>query len=665
MKKTLFIFLLYVAAMANAGVTTYTFTSKSWNSKVGASICDGVTDGWTSDKDAYNYSSGTIYADGSLHGAGASVKTGTSGAGATSVVSFTNVRQIRFNFCQNASSGKGVIYAQVGNNPYDSIVVNAPAKSMGHVMRDSVIRLLTPLSGQIKFWITCTDNAININNISIRAEEGGTSLFTQANYQLVTNVSQLEDSDQIIIAVPSAGKVMGYFDESVSQNNIHAINGRFSSDLSMVDADDRAIYTLRKSEIGNGVECFYIQDEIRYEEAYLVASGGQSKNRLALWDKLYDANSYGNYGYWSIQVAADGDATIMNLGNSLGKYLQYNASNSPTLFGCYATQGSQTAVKIYRRVEALGNIPAIVAPLVNFGTMVLDGANVSKNQTISVSANRLGTDISVSVDNPMFSVASSLLDRDGDDLTITCTATAAGHYSATISFTSDTVHAQTTVLATVAEQKTVAQAVGETDFSVVYLKPVWVTKKYDHYIFVRDSTGSMLLYDNGDGSGKRYGADLKQGDMLQNVSGRFQNYYGVPELALIGKLTSSSGSAEADIVMEMPDSADVCRYVQLDSVQVSRSSGRYWVDWKGREIPLEDHFDVGINEGYWDKLTAIVMISWNEVQLWLVSQTRNDTDLNAIDVVSADGKICKILRNGRLLILTPEGVFDARGVKLK
>ena len=29
-----------------AGVTTYTFTSKKWASKIDATVCDGTTDGW-------------------------------------------------------------------------------------------------------------------------------------------------------------------------------------------------------------------------------------------------------------------------------------------------------------------------------------------------------------------------------------------------------------------------------------------------------------------------------------------------------------------------------------------------------------------------------------------------------------------------------------------
>ena len=131
--------------MAYAGVTTYTFTSMNWASKVGADVCDGVTDGWVSNLAGSEYMTGRTDAQGRLYSQGVSVKTGTSGAGATSVIAFTNVRQMTLNFCQNSSKGKGVFYYQVGDAPYDSLVITKPETSgSGVFLRDSVLRLATP-----------------------------------------------------------------------------------------------------------------------------------------------------------------------------------------------------------------------------------------------------------------------------------------------------------------------------------------------------------------------------------------------------------------------------------------------------------------------------------------------------------------------------------------
>ena len=658
-------FLVWMSAVAYAGVTTYTFTSKNWASKVGADVCDGVTDGWTCDKAAYEYMTGRTDAQGRLYSQGVSVKTGeTNGAGATSVISFTNVRQMTLNFCLNSSKGKGIFYYQIGDAPYDSLVITKPVTSgSGVYLRDSVLRLSTPLSGNIRFWVHCTENAININSLSIRAEEGGSTPFNTVTYQLVTDVNQLQDSDQIIIGVHNASVnyIMGYFDENVSSNNIHAIRGRYSADRTTVAADDNAIYTLRRTTLNNA-PCFYIQDELRYEEAYLVASGGQTKNRLALWTQLTDPNTYGNYGYWDIQIAQDGEAVIMNLGNSLGKYLQYNASNNPTLFGCYASQGSQTPVCLYRRTEAIGDKPAIVVPLVNLGTGVLAGnKSVGGGKTIMVNANRLTEDIRVQLlHGDIFAVSDTMIDRDGGELTVTYHANFAGHYIDTLVLSSDTVRAEVPVMVQVVREMSIAEAVTQEDYTLVYLNEVEVTKKYDMYIFIRDASGSMLIWDGGNGAtGKRYGAGLKSGDVLQGVVGRYSNYYGVPELAPTEQWKVQTGGIASAEPAELPlDSADVCRFVRLSDVTVANGL------IQGTSLPVVDAFTIGggVIENSLTTMNAIVMISHDQLQLWVVSQERT----TGVEELTGYGLPVtgKMIRDGQVLIRKGDKTFNAMGVEI-
>lgn len=621
MKKHIITLLLMITGVlaAQAGVTTYTFTSKAWASRVDATVCDGVTDGWVSDKDAYAYYAGNTYADGSLNNRGVSVKTSTDGAGATSVVTFTNVRRLTFNLCQNSSKGRGVIYVQIGNGAVDSLVINRPATSgAGTLNRDSVISISPAQSGQIRFWVHCTENAININTLTIHSAEGGASPFTADTYQLVTDAAQLQDSDQIIIGVASPGVnyVMGYFDETVSQNNIHAISARYSADRISVSPDDRAIYTLRRHI--NGDDTVYtIVDNIRYEEAYLVASGGQTKNRLALWDSP-TSPSYGEYGRWTIRVGEDGQATIMSRGTSLGKYLQYNAQNTPTLFGCYAQPGMQTPVCIYRRVAALGDTTAIVAPLVNFGTTL----DTQGSRTIQINAHGLSGDITASLcEGTVFSLSASTLDQEGDALTIHFRAPAPGRYSDTIVLQSGTIETRAIVLLHVVEAMTIAEAKMQPDYSITHLGDVVVTKKFDTQIYIRDETGSMVLFDTGNGeTGKRYGAGLKNGDVLHGVVGRSLNYYGVPEMSPIAAFTTLPAveclPEEAGNVI---DSADVCRYLRLDSVVVDTDNKG--LVYRGRHYSLTDKFNIGsLTALRPTTLTCIVSWDWNTLQLYPIRQ---------------------------------------------
>lgn len=609
-----------VSIASYAGITTYQFTSIQWASRVGATACDGKTDGWKSDKDASDYSKG-YPTDAPYYSIGVSVKTGTSGAGATSIKSFTNVRQITFNFCQNSSKGKGVIYVQVGDNAYDSIVVHKPQTSgSGVYMRDSTIRLTTPQTGKIRFRITCTENAINLNTITIRAEEGGSTPFTESSYQLVTDVKQLKDSDQIIFGVAQSDYIMGYFDEYASKNNIKPLKGVYSSDRQTVRENDAAVYTLWLMEDEQTGDTFYtFVDEIRYEQGFLVASGGQTKNRLAIWNN-YTSPTYGDYGVWNIDVSTTGQATIRSMGTSKGKYIQLNAGNADgPIFACYESPNYEP-ICLYRRVEAIGDKAAIVAPMCNFGTVVLKDDSVTGSKTIMVNANKLSQDISVSLkgNSNIFRINTTTLDRDGDNLTIRFASSAAGKYADTLVFTSGEIETEAVVLLDVQETKHISDVVGLDDYTTVYLDTVVVTKKYDQYIFIQDKTGSMLIYDATNAkTGKPYGQGLKQGDVLTDVAGMYKNYYGVPELSPRQAWSVSKTPVEVQptIVTEV-DSADVCRYVRLEKVFIEDNM----LTIGDKDIIVADPFNTGIMPGVTTDLDAIVMWSWNQLELWVIGQ---------------------------------------------
>jgi len=667
MKRILLTVVLAVSMLPLfAGVTTYTFTSKAWKSTVNGA----VSDEWICDKEATEYTTpGHPDASGRIFSQGVGVKTSTSGAGAHSQSVFEEVRRVTFNFCQNSSKGKGTIYVQVGENEPQHITVTKPAHSgEGVYNRDSIITFETPQTGSIKFWVECTENAIYINSISIRSSSGGSSVFTMDTYQLVTDVAQLEDSDQVIFGVAKEGVnyIMGYFDEYESSNNIHAIKGRYSEDRMMVDADERAIYTLRIADL-NGKEAFIFQDEIRYEEAYLVASGGQTKNRLAVWNNVVDEKTYGNYGYWDIRIEAGGEAVITNLGNSKAKIIQYNANNNPTLFACYADR-SQTPVCLYRRVEAMGDVPAIIAPLVNFGT-TLDWYG---ERTITVNANKLTEDIHVTHTNEaIFSISSELLDRDGDQLTVyfhipepdcDCEFDPSGHYSDTLLFTSGDVRTSAVVLLHIERKKSVAEAVRSIDNATVYLNDVVVTKKYDTYIYVRDNTGSMLLFDRGDGvTGKRYGADVKAGDPLSDVLGRFVNYFGVPEISPTEQFKIGTNSEVLPEPAPMTiDSADVCRYLLLEDAVVNDWTS---LTYNGQIYAVSNKFNLSsFDTGMPTRVYAIVSYDHDVVTLYIVKQ---ESASQALDETEGTNRKARLVwRDGVVVVESEQGCFTLQGEKI-
>ena len=522
-----------------------------------------------------------------------------------------------------------------------------------------MITFATPQTGKIKFWIKCTENAINMNMISIRSASGGSSVFNMPTYQLVTDVNQLQDSDQVIFGVHKDGVnyIMGYFDEWNSVNNIYAIKGRYSADRSTVEEDESAVYTLRITEL-DGKKAFIFQDELRYEEAYLVASGGQTKNRLALWTDIVDKNTYGNYGYWDIAIENGGEAVITNKGNSKSKIIQYNASNNPTIFACYA-DCSQTPVCLYRRVEATGDVAAIVAPFVNFGTTIKQ----SNKRTITINANKLTQDITATlVKGDIFQLSTVTLDRDGDALTISYSdIAAAGHFIDTLVLQSGSIEKRVAILLNRINPLTVKEAVKSEDHAIVYLKDVTVTKKYDNYIYVRDETGSMLLFDRGDGvSGKRYGADVKAGNKLSGVTGRFINYFGVPEISPTEKFNFTKDTevepetAPADI-----DSADVCRYLVLENAVVHDWTS---LTYNGKKYAVLNKFNLSaFTKDVPTRTFVIVSYDHDVVTLYIVKQ-ENATGIENNNLRQAERRL--IMRDGIIMVETEKGLYTLQGEKV-
>lgn len=340
MKRVVSIFILVWFLMcANAGVRTYQFVSASWGSKTLGGTCDQQTDGWTCDKAAYDYAAGYINAAGQPYSAGVGVTTGTSNAGATSILSFTGVTEVAFNYCQNSSKGRGAIYVQVGNNPADSIVITKPASGTGTINRDTTLVLSASYDGQVKFWVRCTENRITIASITITATAAGDSQQTDYVYRRVHSTSELQDGDIVVLACPSQGMLMGYYDETVSRNNIHAKRCTFAQGGEICYANEDAWYSLEVSTL-NGQTVYAFRNEAYIDDWYLVATGGNpsngDNNYLTEWNHCYDEKAYGNYGYWSISFAGD-SAIICNQGNSRSRYIQYNPNkaNSKPLFGCY------------------------------------------------------------------------------------------------------------------------------------------------------------------------------------------------------------------------------------------------------------------------------------------------------------------------------------------
>lgn len=127
---------------------TYTFTSKAWAD---------ATSSWTSGKDGGQMQSGR----------GVQVSSTYSGANATCKTSMNNVQKVVFVYSTNASSGAGSIKVSIGNQEKTLDVTKTGGTADRNLEFDFSD---SPLSGQLKFTVTCTTNSIYIKSVSITAD---------------------------------------------------------------------------------------------------------------------------------------------------------------------------------------------------------------------------------------------------------------------------------------------------------------------------------------------------------------------------------------------------------------------------------------------------------------------------------------------------------------
>ncbi|MDO4819904.1 MAG: hypothetical protein Q3994_05985 [Prevotella sp.] len=601
MKKTISLLLIsfYITVCVNANTTTYVFTSTTWKSKVGTIVTDAKTDGWICNKEATDYNEGRTDAQGALYSRGVGVKTGTTGAGCTSVITFSKVRKVIVNYCQNSSKGKGQINISVGDKT-ESIIVSRPASSGEGVYNRDTELTFAEESGQVTLSVDCTENGIYINTVTIKADNGSPYNPSVAGsvFKLVTDASQLQDGDEVFfgVAKDKTDYVMGIWDETFSKNNIAAIKASYDDDRQVVTAGDEYSYMVERH--GDSIAFLDIYNW------YLVASGGNpnhgSNNYLTVWDK-YHSENFGDYGLWDVQVSADGKAMVKSYGTSRSNLIQFNpnGSNSRPIFACYA-EAQYTPIAIYRRQSDIDiTKPMIQCNFVNFGSQLLREDKVEDSKRLTVQAINLKEDITASLKyGTVFGLDKTLLDRDGDNLTISCSASEMGDYMDSLILKSGETMKAVAVLLHVDKTISIANARELKNLTTCWLNDVTVTKKYNQHIFAKDATGCILLYD----AGNMYGQGIKKGDVLTGVSGYVKNYYGNPEVCLNSQFEVTGQTDVMPDIIERLDSADVCRFVRLENQKLTTISLYDLFNYIGEQrYPDNTNYNVEGIVYYYDK----------------------------------------------------------------
>ena len=189
-------------------------------------------------------------------------------------------------------------------------------KCLGHEEQPSYNHILCVVCGK------CT-------TINCECPEGKCECSNESGGQwtLVTNVSQLQTGDKIVIVA----KDSNYALSTVQNNNNRGQAAVAKSGTNITFGDDVQILTLEEGT-KSGTFAF------NTGSGYLYAANSGS-NHL----KTQVTNN--DNGSWEITIAADGTATIVAQGSNTRNTMQYNQSSS--LFACYGS-ASQKAVCIYK-----------------------------------------------------------------------------------------------------------------------------------------------------------------------------------------------------------------------------------------------------------------------------------------------------------------------------
>jgi len=209
---------------------------------------------------------------------------------------------------------------------------------------------------------------------------------------------------------------------------------------------------------------------------------------------------------------------------------------------------------------------------------------------------------------------------------------------------------------------------------------------------VRDESGAMMLYDEGPDNG-RYAKDTENGIVLKNVEGKFQNYWGVPELHLMAQPSFNKNQKVEclpELMTECADSADVCRYVVYQNVPVvygelelSDGSTTEWpaIKCNGNMLLLSEFFTLGdqsesmyaveqrikAGETHQYDIEGIVSYDYDDVVLYPIVITHlGKANPDGIEEVgSCEVGTQKVLRNGVMYILREGKEYGILGNEIK
>ena len=151
-----FLLVMFLTLTVSANVwgeeVTYVFTTKDWAAKIGSTSAD-----WTSGKSGAGFSNNGIQ-----------VTTASSGANATSPISFDNISQVVVTYNTNKSAGAGSLDVKIGDNSKISQDWKYSGSGDGRTSNYTATFNLSPVqNGKVTLTANTTTNSIYVVSIKV------------------------------------------------------------------------------------------------------------------------------------------------------------------------------------------------------------------------------------------------------------------------------------------------------------------------------------------------------------------------------------------------------------------------------------------------------------------------------------------------------------------
>ena len=196
LKTMLLLCALMVGGSAWADDITYTFTSKSWEAKVGE-----TTANWTSGKDGAGFNNNGIQVtDNSSY----------TGANGTSPISYNDISEIVLTYNTNKSAGAGTAVVKIGNNTETSKSWGYSGSGDGRTANYTLTySYATPQTGNVKITLNTTTNSIYL--VSCKITYNSTISGTTAAPKISGNTLFLDNTTVTITNATSANGATIYY----------------------------------------------------------------------------------------------------------------------------------------------------------------------------------------------------------------------------------------------------------------------------------------------------------------------------------------------------------------------------------------------------------------------------------------------------------------------